>query len=269
MTRNASDPRLTVLGSGTSTGVPMIGCTCSVCRSSNPRNKRLRASVWIEWQGKSILVDTSTDFRHQALREQIPRIDAVLFTHPHADHIHGIDDLRAYNFKQQASIPAYGHEWTCSELRAKFPYVFSGAISEGGGLPQIDLHEFDPHVPEIQVAGLPVIPLFLEHGSKHSVGYRFDSIAYVTDCSYIPKESLDRMRGLSVLVLDCVRHAPHRTHFHLDQAIKTIEELKPQRTYLTHLNDEFDDEVWHQKWKEKLPHGVSLAYDGLKIQSEG
>jgi phosphoribosyl 1,2-cyclic phosphate phosphodiesterase len=256
---------LTVLGCGTSTGVPVIGCACVVCRSRHPRNHRLRASVWFQAQGKSILVDTSADFRQQALRAKIPGLDAILFTHPHADHVHGIDDVRAYNFLQKASIPAFGNEWTCTDLRSKFSYVFSpGALKtvEGGGIPQVNLQQFDATVASLDVAGVKVVPIALEHGSKQSVGYRIDSVAYVTDCSYIPPSSLDRLRDLSVLVLDCVRMAPHKTHFNLDRALETVEQVKPRRTYLTHLNHEFD----YPKWQKRLPKGVALAYDGLKIR---
>ena len=240
----------------------MIGCTCSVCRSSDPRNHRLRASVWFEVRGKSLLIDTSSDFRQQALQAKIKRLDAVLFTHPHADHVHGIDDLRAFNFLQKKRIPAYGNRWTHEELTQKFPYIFKYLNPEGGGIPQLNLQLIDAKTPFLKIAGIKVIPIQLEHGSHESVGYRIDQVAYVTDCSYITSQSLDRLRGLSVLVLDCVRLAPHRTHFNLDQALEVVAQLRPKKTYLTHLNHEFD----YKKWSKKLPKGVALAYDGLKIK---
>lgn len=260
---------LTILGCGTSTGVPLISCRCKVCRSRDPRNNRTRASVWVQTAGKSILIDTSTDLRQQALREGIPRVDAVLFTHPHADHVHGIDEMRSYNFIQNGSIPAYGNRWTCEELLIKFPYIFNKPRNvEGGGVPQLELNQFDARTETLEVAGVPVIPLPVQHGSKECVGYRIGSVAYVTDCSYIPAESLDRMKGLSVLVLDCLRLQKHGTHFNLDQALETVAQLKPhglKRTYLTHLGHDFD----YETWAKKLPKGIRLAYDGLKIRVSG
>ena len=252
---------LTILGCGTSTGVPVITCRCAVCRSRHPRNKRLRASVLFQTRGKNILVDTSVDLRQQALRQKIARIDGILFTHPHADHTHGIDEVRAFNFAQKSSIPALGNAWTCQELRHKFPYIFKPGPVEGGGIPQIDLEQFDAQKARLEIAGVPVVPISLHHGSKESVGYRIDSVAYITDCSYIDPQSLDRLVGLSVLVLDCLRIQPHGTHFNLDQALETVARLKPKKTFLTHLSHDFD----YLKWNTKLPKGVSLAYDGLIV----
>jgi phosphoribosyl 1,2-cyclic phosphate phosphodiesterase len=259
---------LTILGSGTSSGVPLIGCKCAVCRSKNPKNKRLRASAWVETQGKSILIDTGPDFREQALRAKIPGVDAVLYTHPHADHCHGIDDLRAYNFIQKGSIPLYGNAWTCEEFPVKFSYIFKhrAVPYEGGGLPTLELKQFDAQEQVIDVAGVSVIPISLEHGKKETVGFRFDSVAYVTDTSYIQPASLARLEGLSVLVLDCVRIEPHRTHLNLEGALEVVEKVRPQKTYLTHLGHEFDSTEAAMK-KMKLPHGVSFAYDGLKIRA--
>ncbi len=255
--------RLTILGSGTSTGVPVIQCPCPVCRSPHARNRRLRASAWIQKEDKHIVIDTSTDFRAQALKAKIPRIDAVLYTHPHADHVHGIDDLRCYNFIQKSSIPVFGNAWTCDELKKKFSYIFSGLKPEGGVIPQIQLNLFDAQSPSLTIAGIEIQPISLSHGSKESVGYRIDSLAYVTDCSYIPPSSKERLLGLSVLVLDCVRLEPHSTHFNLDRALETVSELKPKKTFLTHLGHELDYSVW----RKKLPKGVSFAYDGLVINA--
>lgn len=255
--------QLTILGSGTSSGVPLISCTCKVCRSSNPRNKRLRAAAWFESQGKSLLVDTSTDLRQQALRAKVKRVDAVLYTHPHADHIHGIDEMRSFNFAQKSAIPVYANAWTAEELRTRFGYIFRPGPVEGGGIPQLELRQFDPSQKAIDIEGLQVIPIPLKHGSKECIAYRIGSVAYVTDCSYIPDDSLDRLRGLSVLVLDCLRLAPHGTHFNLDQALEVVSQLRPKKTFLTHLSHDFDEKIWNRK----LPRGVKLAYDGLKIRS--
>ncbi|MCM2323480.1 MAG: MBL fold metallo-hydrolase [Oligoflexia bacterium] len=261
-----SSRTLTILGCGTSTGVPIPTCRCQVCRSRHPRNQRLRTSAWLHSEGKSILIDTATDFRQQALQAKIPRIDAVLYTHPHSDHILGIDELRAFNFTQKASIPIYANDWTCEELGERFPYIFKPGPVEGGGIPRLELNRFDPAVERLKVAGLSIIPLPLRHGSKESVGYRFESVAYVTDCSYIPETALNRMKGLSTLVLDCVRPAPHQTHLNLDQALEVVSQVRPKRTFLTHLGHDFD----YTKWKTgrgpgRLPKGVRFAYDGLRI----
>lgn len=256
---------VTILGCGTSTGVPIINCQCAVCTSDHPRNKRLRASAWIQVDGKHLLIDTSPDLRQQALRERVPRVDAVLFTHPHADHIHGIDELRSFNFTQKASIPVFGNQWTADELLVKFSYIFKPAARiEGGGIPQLTLKLIDAYSPEIDILGTKVIPLPLSHGSKECVGYRLDRIAYITDCSYIPELTIERIQGVSVLILDCLRIAPHGTHFNLDQALETIAKVKPKETYLTHLGHDFD----YPEWSQKLPKGVALAYDGLKINIE-
>ena len=254
---------LTILGCGTSTGVPLIGCSCTVCRSGNLKNKRLRASAWLQTREKSILIDTSIDLRQQALTNRIKRVDAVLYTHPHADHIHGIDELRSYNFLQKTTIPAYGNAWACDELEDKFPYIFKPGPVEGGGVPKIEINRFDPEQTQaIQVHGITIVPIALSHGSRQSVGYRINSIAYVTDCNYIPPSSLDRLRGLDVLVLDCLRLRPHGTHFNLDLALETVSQLRPKKTFLTHMGHDFE----YTKWNKKLPKGVALAYDGLKIR---
>lgn len=257
---------VTILGCGTSTGVPLISCACPVCRSRNPKNKRTRASVWVRTQGKSILIDTSTDLRAQALREKIPRVDAVLYTHPHADHIHGIDELRSYNFLQRTAIPVYGNAWTCEDLTTKFPYIFRPLKNpEGGGIPQLELNRFEAQIPSLDIQGVQVVPIATQHGSRECVGYRIHSVAYVTDCSYIPSTSLDRLKGISVLILDCLRLAPHGTHFNLDQALEVISQVRPKKTYLTHLGHDFE----YTKWNKRLPRGVALAYDGLKIRVGG
>jgi phosphoribosyl 1,2-cyclic phosphate phosphodiesterase len=260
---HAKNPVLTILGCGTSSGVPLMFCKCAVCRSKNPKNHRTRTSAWIRIGGKSILIDTSPDFRAQAMREKIPRVDAVLFTHPHADHVHGIDELRSFNYHQKEEIPVYGNDWTCDELAVKFAYIFKPIPNAGGGVPQLALNRIDSRSQNLEIKGISVIPLALKHGSMESLGYRLESIAYVTDCSYIPQYTLDRMKGLSVLVLDCLRIAPHGTHFNLDQALEVVEKIRPQKTFLTHMGHDFD----YTKWSKKLPRGVFLAYDGLKIRS--
>ncbi len=261
---------LTLLGTGTSTGVPLIHCSCKVCKSKDRRNHRLRASAWVVINGKSILIDTSTDLRAQAIREKIKRIDAVLYTHPHADHIHGIDELRSFNFVQQETIPLYGNDWVTSELKTRFGYIFNPGPVEGGGIPLLSLQTIAGSSKDIKIQGVNVVPLPVQHGSKEALGYRFNSatksVAYLTDCSYISDATLRRLEGLDVLVLDCLRLEPHPTHFNLDQALETIERLRPRKTYLTHLGHDFEYSTFKKNRGFKIPRGVFLAYDGLKIR---
>jgi phosphoribosyl 1,2-cyclic phosphate phosphodiesterase len=208
------------------------------------------------------LIDTSTDLRQQALRERIPRVDGILFTHPHADHVSGIDEIRSFNFIQKQPIPAFGNAWTCEELRKRFPYIFTPSDThEGGGIPRIELHEFRGQAETIEVAGLSVIPIALSHGSQECIGYRYDSLAYVTDCNAISEGARARLQGLDTLVLDCLRIAPHGTHLNLENALSVVEALRPRRTVLTHLGHDFE----YASWSKKLPKGVALAYDGLKL----
>jgi phosphoribosyl 1,2-cyclic phosphate phosphodiesterase len=218
----------------------------------------------------SFVIDTGPDFRQQALRAKIARVDAVLYTHSHADHSHGIDDLRAFTFWQKELIPCYGDARTCEDFGRKFPYAFKALADEmglseheGGALPRLHLQPSDPGLNSWDIQGISVIPLPCEHGRGLSVGYRIGSVAYVTDTSYIPASTLDRMQGLSVLILDCVRIEPHRTHLNIDRALEVVAQLKARKTFLTHLGHDFD----YNQWNRKLPKGVQLAYDGLKLKT--
>jgi phosphoribosyl 1,2-cyclic phosphate phosphodiesterase len=251
--------RLTILGSGTSTGVPIICCNCSVCTSRDPKNTRTRASLWVEQEGHHFLIDTSTDLRQQALANRIPRVDAVLFTHAHADHVLGLDEIRVYNFHQKAPIPCYGGEETLRRVRQMFSYIFSADAVESFK-PQLSLHEVSG---PFKLHGLEILPVPVRHGSLSVLGYRFDDKAYVTDCNFISEESKKMLRRLDLLILSAIRYQPHPTHFSLEEALEVIRGLAPKRAILTHLSHAFD----YAKVNAELPKGVELAFDGMKIES--
>lgn len=248
---------ITVLGSGTSTGVPVIGCSCAVCTSESPKNKRTRCSALISYQGKNILIDTSTDLRCQALREQITRIDAVFYTHTHADHVHGIDDLRPFNMRAGKPIPLYGSSHSLKIIRKKFDYIFNDDLNPGY-CPNLVAREIDG---PFNLLGLPVIPLPLFHGKSLSLGYRIGPFAYLTDCSAIPEKTENCLQNLDLLIVDALRFRPHATHFNIPQALEVAARLKPRRTLLTHLSHDVD----HIKHSLELPAAVELAFDGQRI----
>ena len=249
--------KITILGSGTSTGVPMVGCSCPVCSSDDPRDKRTRASIIVEAIDKYILVDTSTDLRKQVIREKIPRIDAVLFTHPHADHIHGIDDLRGFHFIHKRVIPCFGRRETIDTLAGNFPYIFTG-LTAAGYAPLLEAHIVSG---PFALFGLTITPIPLVHGTMMSTGYRFGNFAYLTDLSLIPKPSMELLQGLDILLIDALRYTSHSNHLNIAGALSIVEQLKPGRTLFTHLTHE----VFHADGKN-LPPGVEFAYDGLKLE---
>ena len=248
--------KIIILGSGTSTGVPMVGCRCPVCSSDDPRDKRTRASILVETGGKYILVDTSTDLRKQAIREGIPQIDAVLFTHSHADHIHGIDDLRGFHFIHQRVIPCYGGRETIDAIAGNFSYIFKG-METAGYAPLLEPHVVDDR---LELFGCAIDPIPLRHGTMPATGYRFDDMAYLTDCSEIPDHSLAKLTGLKLLIIDALRYTPHPNHFNIEGALKMVEKLRPERAVLTHLTHEVP-----YRDGEKLPPGAEFAYDGMTI----
>jgi phosphoribosyl 1,2-cyclic phosphate phosphodiesterase len=254
--------RLTFLGTGTSTGVPSIACQCETCLSEDPRDKRLRVSVLVEHDGKRILVDTSTDFRQQALKHKITYLDAILITHCHADHVFGLDDIRPLNFRYGA-MGVYANEAAWRDLRRIFKYVFE-PTHIGGGLPQLIPHVVFPNSPFNIGKNLTITPLEVIHGELQVMAYRFNDFAYVTDLKFIPPESLTGLMDLDALVLDCVRIRPHSTHLCLSEALEYIEKLRPKRAFLTHLNHE----IMHERDSNLLPDNVCFAYDGLVIDNE-
>ena len=254
--------KLTFLGTGTSTGVPSIGCECETCISDDPRDKRLRVSVIIEHGGQTVLVDTSSDFRQQALRYGLKRLDAVLITHCHADHIFGLDDVRPLNFRYGA-LGLYANERAWPDIRRIFKYVFEPSHF-GGGLPQIIPHTVYPLASFCLGGALRITPLEVIHGRLPVMAYRFNDFAYATDLSEIPPETLDAMQGLDVLVLDCLRFAEHPTHLWLEKALVYVERIRPRRTYFTHIAHD----VKYRRDSSKLPAGVEWAYDGLTVTDE-
>ena len=255
--------RLLFLGSGTSYGVPMIGCDCDVCRSGDPRNTRTRASVLIRAGDAAILIDSSTDLRAQALGCGLAEIDAVLYTHSHADHLHGIDDLRSFSGRRRQPLPAYGDAQTVEFIRRNYAYIFNDAgFRLGWGIPRLELHVIDGPT---DVAGVRVLPVPILHGRRTILGFRVGRLAYLTDCSGIPESSMPLLEGLHTLVLDGLRLRPHPTHFNIAQALAAIETIGPERAYLTHLTHNVD----HAAVEAALPARVRLAYDGLELEAPG
>ncbi len=251
--------RVTFLGTGTSHGVPMIGCPCDTCHSADERDRRLRPSLYLEVpDGPGVLIDTSTDLRQQALTHNLVRIDAILFTHSHADHVMGVDEVRRFNMMQRSAIPAYADSRTCADLRRMFNYIFDPPAEKGGGTPQIDLHTIDG---PFTLQSLHVQPITIFHGQRPILGFRFGSFAYLTDCSRIPDESFDLLQNLDVLVLDALRHRPHPTHFTVGEALEVVERLRPRQTFFTHICHDLP----HKATNATLPDGVQLAFDGLTL----
>lgn len=249
--------KVTILGSGTSTGVPMVGCHCRVCTSADPRDTRTRASLLISIDGRRILIDTSTDLRWQALREGIDRIDAVLYTHAHADHINGIDDLRGFNFLHREILPCFASATTFERLMAGFGYIFHE--HNGTGYTQLmEAHEVSG---PFGLFGLTITPILLDHGRTSAFGYRAGKCAYLTDCCAIPDSSMELLQGLDVLIIDGLRWTPHPFHYNIEGAIEAVRPLRAKRVVLTHLTHE----VAYAE-RVKLPPGFEFAYDGMSFE---
>jgi len=253
--------RITVLGSGTSAGVPTVGCACDVCASTDPRDNRLRPSILIRYGGHNVLVDTTPDFRAQALRARIERVDAILYTHSHADHILGLDDVRPFNYRQRAAIPVYGREETLDAIRRVFRYAFEPGPNDSA-VPRLNLHALSDE--PFDLFGLEFTPVRLMHGRSEVLGFRFGSAAYLTDHSDIPEESKTRLQGLDVLFLDALRHRPHPTHSTVERSLGWVQELRPRRAFFTHICHDLP----HERTQATLPSHVNLAYDGLEIEVE-
>ena len=254
--------QITVLGSGTSTGVPAIGCHCDVCTSSDPRDKRLRPSILLTYGGHNVLIDTTPDFRTQALRTGMERLDAILITHEHADHIMGLDDVRPFSFHQKNRIPIYASEPTMAAIRRCFLYIFDGS-EKASSVPQLESCTFNGG--SFDLFGVEFTPIPLLHGKATVHGYRFGNAAYLTDHSEIPETSLAQLRGLDVLFLDALRYKPHPTHSTVERSIATAGRLAAKRVFFTHICHD----LAHARTEEQLPPHIRLAYDGLQIDVGG
>lgn len=250
--------RLTILGSGTSHGVPMIGCRCPVCTSTDPHDKRTRPSIAVEIDGHYVLVDTAPEMRLQLVAAGIGYVESVLFTHDHADHVHGIDDVRRFNEQLGHAVPVYAAPSVLEALQTRFPYIFSYQYF-GGGIPSLDLH---PIAGPFELFGQRIVPIPVFHGQLPVLGFRFGPVAYVTDTSAIPESSLELLRGVDVLILDALRREAHPTHFNFEQALEMVELLQPREAYFTHLTHGMS----HRDLEGLFPKGVRPAFDGLILE---
>jgi phosphoribosyl 1,2-cyclic phosphate phosphodiesterase len=250
------------LGTGTSQGVPLIGCTCSVCQSNDARDRRLRCSVLVRHPSAHFVIDSGPDFRQQMLRAGVNRLDALLFTHGHKDHIAGTDDVRAFNYLQKKPMPIYADARVQAALRREFYYAFED--QRYPGIPELHLVDVDEE--PFDLLGVPVIPLPVMHLHLPVLGFRIGPFAYITDANAIPDSTVERLRGVEVLVLNALRKTPHPSHFTLDQALEQVQRIGAERTYLTHLSHQMG---LHAEVSSTLPAGVELAYDGLVLGWDG
>jgi len=239
----------------------MIGCDCAVCRSLDPRDQRLRVAVHVAVGGRSLVIDTGPDFRQQMLRARISHLDAVLFTHEHKDHTAGLDDVRAFNFRQQQEMPVYAEPRVLNQLKQEFAYIF--AEQKYPGVPQVRLHPIEADDQPFEVAGVVVQPLRALHYRLPVLGFRVGGFAYLTDANFIGPATLEQLRGADTIVLNALRREPHISHFSLGQAVEVLENLGPRRAYLTHISHQLGR---HREVEAELPPWIRLAYDGLKIE---
>ena len=246
-----------MLGCATSTGVPIVGCNCSVCVSENLKNKRTRSSIFIQKNDINILIDSSTDLRLQALDNNITRINAVLYTHSHADHTHGMDDLRTFNFINRMEISCFGNELTVNNIKSNFKYVLDD-VPSAGGKPRLIFNIINK---KFKFESVEIIPIDINHANWIILGYRIGNMAYLTDCSGIPFESVKKLQNLDLLILGALRYSPHAAHFSVEQAIEVIDMLKPKKAVLTHMGHELDYEIL----KKQLPKNIVPGYDGMKF----
>ncbi len=265
MSSGAVDSRneLILLGTGTSHGVPMIGCHCNVCESTNPRNQRTRTGVVVKLPEGNLLIDTPPELRMQLLRERIDLVHAAIYTHSHADHLFGLDDLRLFGHYLKGPVPLYCEENVERQVRQSYNYAFeTPPNNHRGAIPLLTFERISTET--FQLLGQTVVPIRLWHGKLAVLGFRFGSVAFCTDVSRIPEESWPLLENLDVLVLDALREEPHPTHLNIEQALEVVEQVKPRQTYFTHISHTLE----HSRTNARLPAGVELAYDGLRIPFE-
>jgi phosphoribosyl 1,2-cyclic phosphate phosphodiesterase len=253
--------KITILGSGTSQGVPVIGCDCEVCNSMDYRDQRLRVSVWIEIQGLHFVIDTGPDFRQQMLKARLPRLDAVLFTHQHRDHTAGMDDLRSFNFKQNEDIPIYAREAVLEQLKREFAYIFVPPEKKYPGVLTVETHIIENEPFEIK--GIPIIPIEGMHHKLPVFGFRIGDFVYLTDVNAIPETEWHKLEGTKILILDALQKEDHISHYTLSQAVEVIQRLQPEKAYLTHISHKMG---LHKQINQELPANIELAYDGLVLE---
>ncbi len=251
--------KITFLGTGTSQGVPMIGCRCMICQSADNHDKRLRSSILVEHKGQAIVIDSGPDFRYQMLRSKVDRLDAIIFTHEHKDHTGGLDDVRAYNYTQQKAMDIYGENRVIEVLRKDFDYAFSK--SPYPGVPEIKTHIIKPYEP-FAIGDTTIIPIRGYHHKLPVLGFRIDDFCYLTDLNHLDQKAMDSLQGVDTLVITALRHRKHLSHYSLDESLDIISRLKPRRSYLTHISHQLG---LHRRIEETLPQGVHLAYDTLEI----
>lgn len=252
--------KVTFLGTGTSQGVPVIGCDCEVCTSTNKKDKRLRTSIWVEAPEASIVIDSGPDFRYQMLRANVRKLDAIVFTHSHKDHIAGLDDVRAYNYFQQKAMEVYATMHTQDALRREFDYVFN---NQGyPGIPQINLNTIHPDE-SFNINGVEILPIRVMHYHMEVLGFRINDFTYITDANYIAPKELNKIQGSKSFVLNALRHEPHISHYTLEEAVEIAKLVGAGNTYFTHISHQLG---LHEEVNKGLPQGMQLAYDGLTLE---
>ncbi len=250
---------ITFLGTGTSSGVPMVACDCGVCKSNDAKDQRLRSSILVQSSKTSFVVDTTPDFRYQMLREQVKKLDAVLYTHPHKDHIAGLDDVKAFTFVSGNAMEIFANELTQEALKREFYYIFTD--KKYPGIPQVNINTID--LTPFSIGDIPVIPILVWHLNMPVLGFRFGDFTYITDANRMEETEKDKIKGSKTLVINALRHKKHLSHFTLDEAIDLVQELNVPQAYFTHISHQLGK---HQQINSELPNGVELAYDGMRLR---